>query len=120
MRTLTFATITGLGIASAAAVSAPAGAATTALAWQQPGYVTDIVTVTAPGPKAGTEPATASENWSDPGALRSRPITNVRIPTDSENDVRAKAAEIVRDALAATQIAFDGLLQSSGNDGPVL
>jgi hypothetical protein len=51
MKTRTLTTLTALTLATYAVLPAHAGAAEVTLAWQEPGYVMEIVTVTGPRPK---------------------------------------------------------------------
>ncbi|HUF73061.1 MAG TPA: hypothetical protein VMR74_09200 [Gammaproteobacteria bacterium] len=70
MNTRLIATLSALSLSAFAGVSANAEQATSELAWQQPGYVTEVVIVTAPRPKA-PEPAMAAADgvlaWQEPG-----------------------------------------------------
>jgi hypothetical protein len=69
MKTRLIATLSALSLSAFAGVSANADEATSELAWQQPGYVTEVVIVTASRPQAPA-PAAATDGvlaWQEPG-----------------------------------------------------
>lgn len=70
MKTRLIAVLSALSISAFASVSARAGDAGDELAWQQPGYVMEVVVVTAPRPKAPVAEARTSDAtlaWQQPG-----------------------------------------------------
>jgi hypothetical protein len=105
MKTRLFATLTALSLSAYAGASAQAENSGASLAWQQPGYVQEVVVVTAPRPnsvgadetattQAGAviEAAAANEDvtlaWQEPGY-----VPEVVVVTASRSEVLAKARE---------------------------
>lgn len=70
MKTRPIATLSALSLGALAGVSARAEDTVAELAWQQPGYVMEVVVVTAPRPKAPVVEARnfdATLAWQQPG-----------------------------------------------------
>jgi hypothetical protein len=117
MKTSTYATITGFGLLITAGLSGPAGANTTIPAWQESGYVMDVVIATAPRPE---DNAAGQARSDDPRDSSLPQLADIVISTGSNRELQEQAAEAVRDALAEIRISFDGLQDSRQDHESVL
>ena len=72
MKTRLIATLSALSLSAFAGVSAKAEEASAELAWQQPGYVMEVVVVTAkrPAVAAVAETSDAPLAWQEPGYVQ--------------------------------------------------
>jgi len=89
MKTRLIATLSTLSLAALAGASAKAEDAANELAWQQPGYVMEVVVVTAPrlkAPVAAAETSDATLAWQQPGYIQ-----EVVVATASRSEVLAAA-----------------------------
>jgi hypothetical protein len=90
MKVRRIVTLLALTLAALPGVSAWADDAATTPAWQEPGYVMDVVIVTAPRPTSTTAAETAETSgdvalaWQEPGY-----VEDVVVVTASRREVRA-------------------------------
>jgi hypothetical protein len=105
MKTRTIATLTALTLAAFAGTSARAEDSAVTLEWQQPGYVMDVVVVTAPRPTAMTIAAApaATATGATPTLARLEPgyVEEVVVVTASRSQAIAEYREAARQAVLA-------------------
>jgi hypothetical protein len=97
MKTRVFATLTALTLAGYAATAAHAEESAATLAWQESGYIMDVIVVTTPR----SEVAAASLAWQEPDY-----VTEVVVTKASRSEVLAEAWAAARDAALVRQAAF--------------
>lgn len=110
MKTRLIATLTAFALAALAGTSAGAEDSGVTLEWQQPGYVMDVIVVTAQRPQTAsaveeTDAVTTESGalaWQQPGY-----VTEVVIATASRSEVLAQA----RRAAIKAALARDALIQ---------
>ena len=108
MKTRLIATLTALTLAATAGTTALADEATVDLAWQQPGYVMDVVYATAPRirPAVAAVAAPAEVVNADGGVLASEQegyVMDVVVVRASRSEVLANAREAARQAALSRQ-----------------
>lgn len=103
MKTRILAILTALGIAAACSAAARAEMSGPELAYEQPGYVMEVVYATAPRPRTLVEPRT-----SDVALASEQPgyVMEVVVVTASRSEVIARARAAARAAAIARQALF--------------
>ena len=129
MKTRLIATLTALTLTALAGTSVRAEDSEATLEWQKPGYVMDVIVVTAPRPKIvtaietadqatdATATATATENvelaWQQPGY-----VEEVVIAKASRSEVLAEARKAAIKAALARQAYFKDRVGASALGAP--
>jgi hypothetical protein len=104
MRARLITSLPALTLIAFAGATAHAAESDVALAWQQPGYVTEVVHATAPRPAIAPRAATPASNdaatlaWQEPGY-----VEEVVVITANRGDVLQAAAEAWRNRLVAAR-----------------
>jgi len=102
MKTRTLTTLTALGIAAAFGTAARAESSAQTLAWEQPGYVMEVVYATAQRPLTLAAPIATDSNVvlasEQPGY-----VMEVVYATGSRSEAIARAREAAREAALARQ-----------------